>query len=55
MSTKEKRGGLFLPNPSRDKIENIMVDHNLIDINPRNEKYNWIKKQARLCNIKEIF
>lgn len=39
MNSEEKRGGLYVPDPSRDKLENIMVDHSLIDIKPWNGKF----------------
>lgn len=38
-SVEEKFGGIYHIDPSRDALETIMEQHNLIDIPPNNGKY----------------
>jgi len=52
-SIEEKFGGTYHTNPSKDVLEEIMEQHNLIDIPPSNGKYNWSNKKVGKSNIKE--
>lgn len=38
LKAAEKRGGNFLPDPSRETLEEIMVQRNLLDIPPKKGK-----------------
>lgn len=53
MHPKEKRGGNYTPNPSRDQLECIMRDHDLVDIIPRNRSYTWNNRRIGPSNIME--
>jgi len=37
--TNEKRGGSFTPDPYRIQLENIMQEHDLMDVPPKNYRY----------------
>lgn len=50
---EEKFGGIYHTNPSRDALDTIMKQHNLMDICPNNGKYTWSKKRVGKNNIKE--
>lgn len=50
---EEKFGGTYHADSSREALEEIMEQHNLIDIPPSNEKYTWSKKRVGKNNIKE--
>lgn len=52
-SIEEKFGGTYHTDPSRDILEEIMEQHNLIDILPSNGKYTWSNKRVGKSNIKE--
>lgn len=52
-SIEEKFGGTYHIDPSRDILEEIMEQHNLIDIPPSNGKYTWTNKRVGKINIKE--
>ena len=51
--SKEKRGGIFQPDPNRDVLEGIIEQCNLLDIPPKNGKYTWDNKRLGKANIKE--
>ena len=44
LRAKEKRGGNFTTDPSREKLENIMAEHNLVGIVPNNRCFTWSNK-----------
>ena len=50
---KEKRGGVFSHDPSREQLECIMRDHDLVDIIPRNRSYTWNNRRLGPGNIME--
>ena len=52
-SIEEKFGGTYHIDPSRDALEEIMKQHNLIDIPANNGKYTWSNKRVGKNNIKE--
>lgn len=52
-SIEEKFGGTYHTDPSTDILEEIMQQHNLIDISPSNRKYTWSNKRVGKRNIKE--
>ena len=49
----EKRGGCFNPDSSRDQLENIMQNHELVDIAPKNQRYTWSNRRIGRWNIME--
>ena len=51
-SIEDKFGGTYHTDPSRDILEEIMEQHNLIYIPPTNEKYTWSNKRVGKRNIK---
>lgn len=50
---KEKWGGNFTTDPSRETLENIMVEHDLVDIVPKNRFFTWSSKRLGPGNIME--
>ena len=52
-SIEKKFGGTYHTDPSRDTLEELMEQHNLIDIMPNNGKYTWSNKRVGKSNIKE--
>ena len=50
---KEKRGGIFTTNPSQETLKNIMDEHDLVDIAPKNRCFTWSNKRLVLVNIME--
>lgn len=53
LHAKEKRGGNFTTDPSQEKLENIMVEHYLVDIVPKNRCFTWSNKILGPGNIME--
>eukprot|EP00253_Pinus_taeda_P011708 PITA_11708 len=49
----EKLGGNFYVDPSRDSLEAIIQNHNLVDIPPQNGRFTWSNKRIGNNNIKE--
>lgn len=52
-SIEENFGGIYQTDPSRDALEEIMEQHNLLYIPPSNGKYTWGNKRVGKSNIKE--
>ena len=50
---EEKFGRIYHIDLSREALEKIMEQHNLIDILPSNGKYTWSNKTVGKNNIKE--
>eukprot|EP00253_Pinus_taeda_P028387 PITA_28387 len=53
LHSNEKRGGSFSPDPYRVHLENIMQDHDLIDVAPKNRRYTWSNHRLGKGNIME--
>lgn len=53
LNVEEKQGGIFQEDPFRDKLENTIEIHNLMDILPKNGKYTLSNKRLGMGNIKE--
>ena len=53
LKAEEKRGGKVLPNPSRETLEKIMEQSNLLEIPAKNRKYTYDKNIIGRENIKE--
>eukprot|EP00253_Pinus_taeda_P033369 PITA_33369 len=53
LHANEKRGGNFTHDPFRSQLEEIMSDHELIDIIPKNRKYTWNNRRLGPGNIME--
>ena len=45
LHANEKRGGYFNLDPSRDQLEVMMEDHELVDIVPKKRRYTWRKQK----------
>lgn len=50
---EEKFGGTYHADSSREALEEIIEQNNLIDIPPNNRKYSWSNKRVGKNNIKE--
>eukprot|EP00253_Pinus_taeda_P024410 PITA_24410 len=53
LHANEKRGGNFSFDPFRSKLEEIMSDHELMDMVPKNRKYTWNNRRLGPGNIME--
>lgn len=53
LHANEKRGGNFLPDPFRSQLEELMSDHELMDIIPKNRKFTWNNRRLGPGNIME--
>lgn len=53
LNAYEKQGQNFQAYLFRDKLENIMDENNVMDIQPKNIKYTWSNKRLGPGNIKE--
>ena len=53
LHANEKRGGSFSPDPFRTHLENIIQDHDLIDVAPKNRRYTWSNRKLGKGNIME--
>lgn len=53
MHANEKRGGHFVPDHFRNQLENIMQNHDLVDIPPKNIRYTWNNRRLGTRNIME--
>lgn len=42
-----------MADPSRDTLEEIILNHNLVDFHPQNGRFTWSNKRAGRNNIKE--
>lgn len=52
-NTEEKYGGKYIADPSREALEDIIQNHNLIEFPPTNGKYTWSNQRIGAQNIKE--
>lgn len=52
-NSEEKLGGNFLADSSRDSLEEIILNHNLVDFQPQNGRFTWSNKRTGRHNIKE--
>jgi len=53
LHANEKRGGSFTPNPYRIQLENIMQEHDLMDVPPKNRRYTCNSRRMGVGNIME--
>eukprot|EP00253_Pinus_taeda_P024611 PITA_24611 len=53
LHANEKRGGNFMHDPFRSPLEGIMLQHEMVDIIPKNQKYTWNNRRLGLGNIME--
>ena len=54
LHANEKMGGCFSPDPSRDRLEAIIRDHELVDVVPKNRRYTWNNRRLGNGNIMEM-
>ena len=47
----EKMGGFYCRDPSHDRMEDIILDYNLIDVSPLKGKFTWTNKHLGLGHI----
>ena len=45
--SSEKRGGSIVRDPTREWVDDLMQDRDLLDIKPSNGKYTWSKQKSR--------
>eukprot|EP00253_Pinus_taeda_P034575 PITA_34575 len=53
LHANEKRGGNFIHDPFRSQLEEIMQEHEMVDIIPKNRKYTWSNRRLGPGNIME--
>eukprot|EP00253_Pinus_taeda_P018715 PITA_18715 len=53
LHANEKRGGNFMHDPFRSQLEEIMQEHEMVDIIPKNRKYTWSNRRLGAGNIME--
>ena len=53
LHANEKSGGSFTPDPYRIQLENIMQEHDLLDVPPKNHRYTWNNYRMGAGNIVE--
>eukprot|EP00253_Pinus_taeda_P002537 PITA_02537 len=53
LHANEKRGGNFMHDPFRSQLEEIMQEHEMVDIIPKNRKYTWSNRRLGPGNIME--
>eukprot|EP00253_Pinus_taeda_P021469 PITA_21469 len=53
LHANEKRGGNFTSDPFRSRLEDILQDHDLVDIRPKNRIYTWSNRRIGTSNIME--
>eukprot|EP00253_Pinus_taeda_P010539 PITA_10539 len=53
LHANEKRGGNFMHDPFRSHLEGIMLEHEMVDIIPKNRKYTWNNRRLGPGNIME--
>lgn len=53
LHANKKRGGYFSPDPFRSHLENIMKDHDVVDVAPKTHRYTWSNHRLSIGNIME--
>jgi hypothetical protein len=45
LNNKEKRGGSTIKDPFREKMEDLIVEWDMVDIKPKKGKFTWSNKR----------
>lgn len=53
LHANDKRGGCFLPDPFKGRLEAIIRDHEFVDVVPKNRRYTWSNHRLGTSNIVE--
>ena len=54
LNSKEKRGGSIVKDPFREKMEDHVMDWDLVDVKLMKGKYTWLNIRIRLGHIATI-
>jgi hypothetical protein len=51
LNNKEKRGGSIIKDHFREKMEDLLVEWDIVDIKPNKGKFTWSNKRLGLGHI----